>query len=318
MPTPTAVPTMRAARVHAFGPPEAITLERLPVPTPGEGEVLVRVAAAGVGPWDAWIRAGKSVLPQPLPLTLGSDLSGTVEAVGPGVVGLRPGEEVHGVTNARFTGAYADYALAEVARIAPKPASLDHLQAASVPVIAVTAWQMLFDHARLADGQRVLIHGAAGNVGAFAVQLARHASAYVIATGSAGDLDRVRDLGAEEAIDFRATRFETAAGKVDAVIDLVGGETQERSLAVLKPGGVLVSAVAQPEQARASAHGVRALFMLVDVTTAALAGIGRLLTAGRLRTQVGEILPLDQAVLAHRMLEGAPHKPGKVVLSVAT
>ena len=118
--------------------------------------MLVRVAAAGVGPWDAWIRAGKSVLPQPLPLTLGSDLSGTVAAVGPGVVGLRLGEEVYGITNGRFTGAYADYALAEAARLAPKPAPLDHLQAASVPVIAVTAWQMLFDHARLAEGQRIL------------------------------------------------------------------------------------------------------------------------------------------------------------------
>ena len=308
---------MNAARVHQFGPPEAITIERLPLPTPGEGEVLVRVAAAGVGPWDAWIRAGKSVLPQPLPLTLGSDLSGTVAAVGPGVVGLRLGEEVYGVTNGRFTGAYADYALAEAARLAPKPAPLDHLQAASVPVIAVTAWQMLFDHARLAEGQRVLVHGAAGSVGAFAVQLAHQASAHVIATASAGDLDRVRDLGAEEAIDFRATRFEAAAGEVDAVIDLVGGETLERSFAVLRPGGVLCSAVAQPDQARAAERGVRALFMLVDVNTAALVEIGRLLATGRLRTNVGEILPLDQAVLAHRMLEGAPHKPGKIVLRVA-
>ena len=225
---------------------------------------------------------------------------------------------MYGVTNGRFTGAYADYALAEAARIAPKPAPLDHLQAASVPVIAVTAWQMLFDHARLVAGQKVLIHGAAGSVGAFAVQLAHQAGAHVIATASAGDLVRVRDLGAEEAIDFRATRFEAVAGEVDAVIDLVGGETLERSFAVLRPGGVLVSAVAQPDQARAAERGVRALFMLVDVTTAALVEIGGLLATGRLRTNVGEILPLDQAVLAHRMLEGAPHKPGKIVLRVAT
>ena len=318
MPTPTAASTMRAARVHAFGPPEAITIERLPLPSPGEGEVLVRVAAAGVGPWDGWIRAGRSVLPQPLPLTLGSDLSGTVAAVGPGVAGLGPGQEVHGVTNVRFTGACADYALAEAGRIAPKPATLDHLQAASVPVIAVTAWQMLFDHARVGEGRRVLIHGGAGNVGAFAVQLARHAGAHVIATASAADIGYVRELGADEAVDFRATRFEAAVGEVDAVIDLVGGETQERSLAVLKRGGVLVSAVERPDQARAAERGVRALFMLVDVTTAALAAIGGLLAAGRLRAQVGEILPLDQAVLAHRMLEGMPHKPGKIVLRVAT
>jgi NADPH:quinone reductase-like Zn-dependent oxidoreductase len=318
MPTPTAAPAMRAARVHAFGPPEAITIERLPIPTPGEGEVLVRVAAAGVGPWDAWIRAGKSVLPQPLPLTLGSDVSGTVEAVGPGVTGLRPGEAVYGATNPNFTGAYADHALAEAAMVARKPATLDHLHAASVPVIAVTAWQMLFDHARLAAGQRVLIHGGAGNVGAYAVQLASQAGAEVIATASAGDLDRVRELGAQEVIDFRAIPFETVARDVDAVIDLVGGETLNRSFAVLKPGGVLVSAVAEPDQARATEHGVRALFMLVSVTAVALTEIARLIDAGRLRTQVGEVLPLEQAVLAHRMLGGAPHKPGKIVLRVAT
>lgn len=317
MPTTTAAPTMRAARVHAFGPPDAITIERLPPPMPVEGEVLVRVAAAGVGPWDAWIRAGKSVLPQPLPLTLGSDLSGTVEAVGPGVAGFGPGDEVYGATNGRFTGAQADLALAEAGRIAPKPAALDHLRAASVPVISTTAWQMLFDHARLEAGQRVLIHGGAGSVGAFAVQLARQAGAQVMATASAGDLDRVRELGAEQAIDFRATPFEAVAAEVDAVIDLVGGETLERSFAVLKPGGVLVSAVAQPDQGRAAERGVRALFMLVDVTSAALAGIGRLLEAGRLRPHVGEVLSLEQVVLAHRMLEGTPHKAGKIVLSVA-
>jgi NADPH:quinone reductase-like Zn-dependent oxidoreductase len=140
---------------------------------------------------------------------------------------------------------------------------------------------------------------------------------HVIATASAGPLDRVRDLGVDEAIDFRATRFETVAGEVDAVIDFVGGETLDRSFAVLRPGGVLVSAVAEPDQARAAERGVRALFMLVDVTAATLVEIGRLLATGRLRTHVGEILPLDQAVLAHRMLEGAAHKPGKIVLRVA-
>jgi NADPH:quinone reductase-like Zn-dependent oxidoreductase len=176
----------------------------------------------------------------------------------------------------------------------------------------------LFDHARLAAGQRVLIHGGAGNVGAYAVQLAGQAGAEVIATASAGDLDRVRELGAQEVIDFRAIPFETVARDVDAVIDLVGGETLNRSFAVLKPGGVLVSAVAEPDQARATEHGVRALFMLVSVTAVALTGIARLIDAGRLRTQVGEVLPLEQAVLAHRMLGGAPHKPGKIVLRVAT
>src|SRR5215471_10694032 len=137
---------MKAVRVHQFGGLETIIYEEVPRPTPGEGQVLVHVAAAGVGPWDAWIRAGKSVLPQPLPLILGSDLSGVVEAVGTGVAGFRPGDEVYGVTNGRFTGAYAEYALAEAGRIASKPRTIDHLQAAAAPVVAVTAWQMLFDH----------------------------------------------------------------------------------------------------------------------------------------------------------------------------
>lgn len=273
-------------------------------------------------PWDGWIRAGKSVLPQPLPLTLGSDLSGTVEAVGPGVVGLTPGQEVYGVTNGRFTGAYAEHALAEARRVAHKPATLDHLRAAAVPVVAVTAWQMLFDHAHIAAGQRVLIHGAAGNVGAYAVQMARGAGAYVIATAGADDLDYVRELGAAEAIDFRSARFEAAAGReVDAVIDLVGGEVQERSFAVLRPGtGVLVSAVSQPDQDRATRGGVRAFFMLVDVTSAALSEVARRLDAGGLRAgRIGEVLPLDQAMKAHRMLEGAePHGRGKIVLRVAS
>jgi NADPH:quinone reductase-like Zn-dependent oxidoreductase len=314
-------PTMRAARVHRFGPPDAIVLERLPRPAPGDGEVLVRVMAAGVGPWDAWIRAGKSVLPQPLPLTLGSDLSGVIEAVGTSVAGLRPGDEVYGVTNGRFTGAYAEYALAEAGRMAPKPRALDDVRAAAVPVVAVTAWQMLFERAHVAAGQRVLIHGAAGNVGAYAVQLAHEAGARVIGTARGADVDRVRELGAAAAIDFDAVPFEAALDgeTVDVVVDLVGGEAQARSLEVLGPGGVLVSAVSKPDQEAARRRGVRACFMLVDVTGAALGEIARLLDQGRLRAgEVGEVLPLDQAVRAHRMLNGEePHRRGKIVLRVA-
>jgi NADPH:quinone reductase-like Zn-dependent oxidoreductase len=320
--TATRSSTMRAARVHRFGPPDAIVIERLPRPTPGEGQVLIRVAAAGVGPWDAWIRAGKSVLPQPLPLTLGSDLSGVIEAVGTGVAGLQPGDEVYGITNGRFTGAHAEYALAEAARVAPKPRTLDHVRAAAVPVVAVTAWQMLFDHARVTAGQRVLIQGAAGNVGAYAVQLARRAGAHVIGTAAGVDVGRIRELGADEAIDVGAVRFEAAlAGEpADVVVDLVGGEAQARSLEVLRPGGgILVSAVSEPDRDRTARRGVQASFMLVDVTGATLAEVARLLDEGRLRPgSVGEVLPLDQAVLAHRMLEGAvPHRRGKIVLAMS-
>src|SRR3954453_7525992 len=180
--------TMMAWRVHEFGPPQVMKFEPVSRPEPGPGEVLVKVAAAGVGPWDGWIRAGKSALPQPLPLTLGSDLSGQIVAVGPGVSKVRVGDQVYGVTNPRFIGAYAEYAVASADMVSSKPTSLTHVEAASVPVIAVTAWQALFNQAQLKAGQSVVIHGAAGNVGSYALQLARHAGVQTVATVSTADL----------------------------------------------------------------------------------------------------------------------------------
>jgi len=309
-------PMMKAARVHAFGPPEAIRVEDTPRPVPGAGEVLVRVHAAGVGPWDGWIRAGKSVLPQPLPLTLGSDLSGTVEAVGPGVAGFAAGDEVYGVTNPRFCGAYAEFAVAEAGMIARKPRGLGWVEAASVPVVASPPWQALAQ-AGLAAGNSVLIHGGAGAVGAYAVQLARQPGVRIVATASAGDLDHVRALGADQVIDHRAERFEEVAGPVDIVIDTVGGDTLDRSFAVLKPGGRLVSIVAQPDADRARQAGVRADFMLVRVNTADLDRITGRIEAGRLQTAVGPVLPLAEARIAHEMMEGLrPRAPRKIVLRV--
>jgi NADPH:quinone reductase-like Zn-dependent oxidoreductase len=252
--------SMMAWRVHEFGPPEAMKFERVPRLVPGPGEVLVKVHAAGVGPWDGWIRAGRSVLPQPLPLTLGSDLSGDIQAVGPDVSDLRVGDQVYGVTNPRAIGAYAEYALASAAMIARKPTSLTYIEAASVPVIAVTAWQGLFDQAQLKAGQSVLIHGGAGNVGAYAVQLARRAGIRTIATAATDKVAFVRKLGADTVIDFQTQRFEDAARNVDAVLDLVGGETQKRSLQVLRRGGKLISAVSHSEQDLAKSHGVDATF----------------------------------------------------------
>jgi NADPH:quinone reductase-like Zn-dependent oxidoreductase len=309
---------MKASRVHRFGSPEVIAFEDVERPEPGEGEVLVRITAAGVGPWDGWIRAGKSVLPQPLPLTLGSDLSGTVEATGPGATGFAPGDEVFGVTNARFTGAYAEYALASAGMIARKPGRIGHVEAASLPVVAVTAWQALFDQARLDRTQTVLVLGGAGNVGAYAVQIAHRAGARVIATASAGDLAYLRSLGADEAVD-RKDRLEDRVKPVDVVIDLVGGEVQARSFAVLKRGGRLVSAVSQPDQQEAARRGVTAGFFLVQVTTAHLERIAAMVDAGELATQIGSILPLAAAQAAHEMLEGArPHPRGKIILQIGS
>jgi NADPH:quinone reductase-like Zn-dependent oxidoreductase len=307
--------SMMAWRVHEFGPPNVMRFERVPRPSPGPGEVLVKVEAAGVGLWDAWIRAGQDALP--LPLILGSDLSGEIVATGPGVSELRVGEPIYGVTNSQFIGAYAEYALASAAMVSSKPTSLTYIEAASVPVISVTAWQALFDQAQLKAGQTVIIHGAAGNVGSYAVPLARRAGVQTIATVATDDIPFVRDLGANTVIDYRTQRFEEEVRDVDAVIDLVGGETQNRSFQVLRRGGKLISAVSHPDQHLAESHGVKAAFFLVNVTSEYLAEIAGLVDGGKLRARVGAVLPLADAREAHFMLERVrPQPKGKIVLAV--
>jgi NADPH:quinone reductase-like Zn-dependent oxidoreductase len=306
---------MRAARIHTFGPPSVIVIDEIPQPTPGQGEVVVRVNAAGVGPWDALIREGKSAVSAPLPLILGSDLSGVVEEIGLGVSGFKAGDEVYGVTNPQFCGAYTEYALASAAMVTHKPQGLSDVEAASVPVVAVTAWQMLFDYARAKAGQTVLIHGGAGNVGAYAVQLASQAGLHVVATAGSDDAMYVRSLGAAQVLDYRSTRFDDEVSKMDIVLDTVGGDTRERSIKVLKPGGILVSTVS-PIPETAKAPDIRTVFFLVEVTTGRLNVLTDLFNRGMLSTQVGTVLPLEQAQTAHQMLAGAAHKRGKIVLRV--
>jgi NADPH:quinone reductase-like Zn-dependent oxidoreductase len=309
---------MKAARIHEFGSPDVIRIDDVPPPTPNAGEILVRVAAAGVGPWDALFRERKIEVSAPLPLILGSDLSGVVEATGPGVTKFRAGDEVYGMTNSQFLGAYAQYALASEKMLAQKPRSLSFVEAASAPVVAVTAWQMLFEYAQAKGGQTVLIHGAGGNVGAYAVQMARNAGLEVFATASAKDLDYVRELGAATAIDYRETLFEDVVRAVDIVLDTVGGDTCVRSIGVLKPGGMLVSVVSSPmPQDMAAKAGVRAVYFIVDVTTDRLNTIAELFDRKKLVPQVGTVLPLADARVAHQMLAGAPHRRGKIVLNVA-
>ena len=302
---------MKAGRIHYFGPPNAIVIDEIPCPRPREGELVVRVAAAGVGPWDALLREGKSVVQPSLPIILGSDLAGIVDSVGTGVIQFKPGDEVFGVTNKQFCGAYAEYAAASAQMVAARPRSLSFVEAASVPVVAVTAYQMLFDYAQMKAGQSVLIHGAAGNVGAYAVQLAKEAGLQVLATAGPADVDYVRGLGAESVVNYKTTKFEDAVPSVDAVLDTVGGETQHRSFRVLKPGGVLVSVISPPPQPA----GIRAVFFLVDVSATRLGTLARLLDSRNLTAEVGTVLPLEEARRAHEMLAGAPHKRGKIVLA---
>ena len=229
---------------------------------------------------------------------------------------FRVGEPVFGATNARFTDANAEYAIALAGKLASKPERASFVEAAAVPVVAVTAWQALIEEAKLAAGASVLIHGAAGSVGALAVQLARRAQLRVFATAGAGDIAYVRGLGAHDVTNYRAERFEDRARGVDAVIDLVGGDTQRRWFEVLKPGGVLVSAVSEPDREAAARSGVRAGFFLVDVTTERLVRIADLLASGALSVEIGAVLPLNSVREAHEMLDGVRRKPrGKIVLA---
>ncbi len=308
---------MKAARIHRFGPPAVIVVDDLPRPSPGADQVSVRVASAGVGPWDALIRENKSVVNALLPLILGSDLSGVVEAVGLGVTQFQPGDEIYGVTNPQFIGAYAELALASANMIARKPASLSFHEAASAPVVAVTAGQMLFDYAKASSGQSVLILGAGGNVGAYAVQLASQAGLHVYATASADDAPYVQSLGATGVIDYKQARFEAVVPKVDIVLDLVGGETRERSFKIIKPGGILVSTVSEPLPDPGRLANTRAVFFLVEVTTERLDKLAELFNHGKLAPHVGTVLPLEQVRKAHEMLAGAPHPPGKIVLGLS-
>jgi NADPH:quinone reductase-like Zn-dependent oxidoreductase len=307
---------VKAARIHSFGSPNVIQIDDLPLPAPDPDQVLVRVAAAGVGPWDALIREQKSVVNAALPITLGSDFSGIVESVGSDVHNFKAGDAVYGATNPQFIGAYAEYVLASAKMIAIKPKRLSFQEAASVPVVAVTAWQMLFDYANAQSGQSVLIHGAAGSVGAYAVQLARQAGLRIFATASSRDLSFVQGLGADTVIDYKETQFEEAVPQIDIVLDMVGGETRERSFRVIKPGGILVSVVSDAAPPAGAPASVRSVFFLVDVSTERLEKLTELFDRGELKPRVGTVLSLDQAQRAHEMLAGAPHAGGKIILNV--
>ena len=307
---------MKVARILQFGPPNVITNDDLPRPEPAAGQLLVRVKAAGVGNWDSLIREGKIEV-QALPIILGSELSGNVEAIGAQVSGFKPGDEVYGATNGQFTGAYAEYALASARRMAQKPKTLNFIEAASAPVVTVTAWQMLFEYAQVTAGQTVLILGAAGNVGAYAVQLAKQAGVHVVASSGFADLEYVQSLGAEKAVDYKKERFEESLTGFDVVIDTVGGDAQQRSLRLLKPGGILVSVVSPVPETTQKRYGIRAAYFYVDVTTSRLNKITELFDSGKLVTNVGTVLPLEEARIAHEMLGGAPHKRGKIVLRIA-
>jgi NADPH:quinone reductase-like Zn-dependent oxidoreductase len=311
---------MKAVRVHNYGGPEVLRFEDVPRPTPGAGELLIRVHAASVNPLDWKVRAGymKDYIPLPMPFIPGWDVSGVVEVVGSGVTKFKKGDEVYARPDviAHGYGAYAEYVVAKETETALKPKSIDHVHATTIPVGAVTAWRALFDTAGLKEGQKVLIHGAAGGVGSFAVQLAKWKGAHVIGTASTRNQAFLRDLGVDEPIDYEKTRFEDVVDDVDVVFDPIGGETQKRSWQTLKKGGILVSIVAPPSEEEAKKFGVRSAFLSVKGGSALLAELATLVDSGKIKPMVEKVLPLSEARQAHELNETG-HARGKIVLKVA-
>lgn len=304
--------TMKALRLQAFGGSELLAYGDAPRPQPQVGEALVRVHAAALTPSEfTWIGASRT-----FPLILGHEFSGVIAEVGPEATDLAVGDAVYGLPAFSRDGAQAEYVIVTPSEVAPKPMSIDHAHAAETPISALTAWQALFDHAQITAGQRVVIHGASGGVGAFAVQLAHWRGAHVIAVAAERNASLVRELGADEVVDYAAPSYDEAIRGCDAVLDTVGGDTMARSWSMLKPGGVLISIVDEPSEEQAKALGVRALYFVVEPNRSHLIEIGRLIDAGALRPLVEATYPLANALDAYARAERG-RLTGKVVLQVA-
>jgi NADPH:quinone reductase-like Zn-dependent oxidoreductase len=309
---------MKAVRINAYGGPEQLRYEEVPIPQLGVGQVLVRVHAASVNPIDTKLATGmkRPVLNNkavPLPWIPGGDFSGIVEDVSSEITSVRKGDAVYGDSPAG--GSYAPYVIAEANAVALKPKKLSHVESASVPLAAQTAWQALFEYGHLQSGQTVLIHAASGGVGTFAIQLAHWKKVKVLATASAENGNYLRSLGADIAIDYKKVSFESIAKEVDLVIDLIGGETQERSFGVIKPKGYLVSTINPPSQELATKHNVHALMMSMEPSSTVLAQLAELLDTAVIQTKVTKVYSLPEThkawtdILSH-------HTQGKIVLEI--
>jgi NADPH:quinone reductase-like Zn-dependent oxidoreductase len=309
--------TIKAVRIHSYGGPEVLQYEDAPRPEPAEGEVLIRVYGAGVNPVDWKVRAGylKAFIPYSLPLIPGWDVSGVIEETGANVSRLKPGDEVYSRPDLTRNGTYAEYVAVRESEVALKPKSIDHIHAAAIPLAALTAWQALFDVGGLSAGQTVLIHAAAGGVGTFAVQFAKWKGAHVIGTASGRNQSFLRELGADDTIDYEKTHFEDVVRNADLVLDAIGEDTQKRSWQILKKGGILISIVNVPSAEEAAAHGVRAVRVGVQPNPQQLSEIAQLVDSGKLRSIVETVAPLAEARRAHELSQTG-HVRGKIVLRV--
>ena len=309
--------TMRAVRAHARGGAEQLRLEDAPKPEPRAGEALIRVHAAGITPteleWsETWVdRQGHDRTP-----TIPShEVSGVVEELGHGVTHVVAGEEVFGLVPFDHDGAAADYVAVRARDLAPKPVTLDHSRTAALPLSALTAWQALSEQAHVHPGNHVLVHGGAGGVGAFAVQIAKALGARVTATASAGDIEYVRSLGADVVIDYKATPFEEVVSDVDVVLDPIGGRTAEASLGVLNDGGSLISLAGPPAVTLPEGRDLSARFFIVEPERSQLIELARFVDDGRLRVEVADVFPLEDAAAAYEYGRTGRRR-GKVVVQV--
>jgi NADPH:quinone reductase-like Zn-dependent oxidoreductase len=309
-------PMMRAVLAHQYGPPDVLKIEQVQRPEPNDDEALVRVIASSVNPADPLTLSGRYAkeFGTHLPLIAGYDIAGIVEKTGANVTQLKVGDAVYGYPT--FGGGWADYVTVKEWEIAAKPKSLNFVEAAAVPMGALTAWQSLVDVAKLQPGQTILIHGGSGGVGSFAVQIAKARGARVIATASTANQDLLKQLRADVAVDYTKTKFEDVAKDVDAVLDPVGKETLARSYGVVKKGGIVMSLVARPDPAELKKHGIRGTSISSHADAEDLAEIAQLIDAGKIKPIVTEVLPLTDAVKAQQQA-ATHHTRGKVVLRIA-
>ena len=306
---------MKAIRIHHYGDASVLSLDDVPTPVIGDDDVLIRVVAAGVNPVDWKIREGylKDFIPHRLPLTLGWDVSGVVEAVGRNSRRLRVGDAVYSRPDIARDGSYAEYLAVRESEVALRPTTISHVEAASLPLAGITAWEAIVNVGQVTSGQSVLVHAAAGGVGSLAVQLAKWRGAEVIATTSARNADLVTFLGADEVIDYTREDFAERVRDVDLVFDTVGGKVQEASWRALKPGGMLVSVVDPPAETVAKSHGVRSAFIFIKPSAEILEQLAGLVDAGQVRPVIGAEFALKDAAAAHRLSQSGRAR-GKIVL----
>lgn len=305
--------SIQAIRFHQFGGPEQLRFETVQCPEPLEGEVLIRVHAAGVLPIDWKIRQGLMKFPLTLPVIPGTSFAGIIEQVGPGVTAFQQGQAVFGRST---KGTYTEYTTAAVGGVAHLPPSVSFAEAATITGGAATAWQALVNEANIKSGDKVLVHGAAGGVGQYAVQLAKWKGAFVIGTAGPANVDFVGSLGADQVIDYTRASFENVAADMDVVLDTIGGETLEKSWSIVKQGGILISLVAQLSQDKATASGIKALKPTALASSKDLEHIVQLMAEGKIKAVIAKAFSLQDAGQA-QVLSQLGHGRGRIVLHIA-